>query len=454
MSEPVYHSLNGIQTSLAVLFSFFPEMRILNLALRMDFVSEINEETMFEAVRETVRRVPYLDIRLHKLEDGMKQYICDEIRECELVDLSDRTPEEIDGILYDWTCNAFPTCLEDIPLYIFRLIRMPGGGHTMYFCGQHFIMDGYAMLHVIEMLDKIYGALDTGAELPPVGPTPWKQVEEDWAYLKSERYQRDLKRCGKFFETEPQFTSMNGAGSPEFIEGKRYGKAQGLDQLDGICLQKRIPRELARRINEAAAAAGISPSNYYLMALRSYLAKVSETDDVLLTSSITARRTKYERECGLSLSSQHFVRTDYPASTSFAEAMLLLSYAQNDAYRHPKLRSIDVTHAMNERYGVPAGCSFYSVQYSYLPLFDLGQTCLKFNPRYIPTGQSNQPYYLVILPENPEGDLLAAHLYATAYTREDTVERFHLFMLRFLELALDAPEKAVGTLTDEALASL
>lgn len=454
MSEPIYYPVNSIQTSLAVLFNFFPDMRILNLALRMDFISDINEERMFEAVRETGRRLTYLRIRLHKQESGVVQYLYDEPQECELVDLSDRTPEEIDGILFDWTCNAFPGSIMDEPLYLFRLIRMPGGKHTLYFCGQHFIMDGYAMLLVFDFLDRIYGALDTGSELPEPTLPPWKQVEDDWAYLKSERYQRDLKRCAKFFETEPQFTSINGVGSPEFIEGKRYGKGQGLDQLDGICLQKRIPRDLVRRIEEAAAAAGIAPSNYYLMALRCYLAKVSETDDVLLTTSITARRTKYERECGLSLSSQHFVRANISQDTPFDKAMLKLSYEQNDAYRTPKLRFIDVNQAMKERYNVPMDCSYYSVQYSYMPLFDLGTRYLKFRPSYVQTGQSNQPYYLVILPENPEGDLCAAHLYSTAYTKREAVERFHLFMLRFLELGLDYPEKSVGELTDEALASL
>ena len=37
MNEPTYYPLSSIQNGLAFLFRFYPDLHILNLALRMDF---------------------------------------------------------------------------------------------------------------------------------------------------------------------------------------------------------------------------------------------------------------------------------------------------------------------------------------------------------------------------------------------------------------------------------
>ena len=97
MNELTYYPLSSIQNGLAFLFRFYPDLHILNLALRMDFESEINEETMAQAVREVGKRVTYLRVRLHMQdEETMVQYLSDEEpAPCEVVDLSDRTEEEI-----------------------------------------------------------------------------------------------------------------------------------------------------------------------------------------------------------------------------------------------------------------------------------------------------------------------------------------------------------------------
>ena len=44
MQEPTYYPLSSIQEGLALLFRFYPDLHILNLALRMDFDCEIDEE--------------------------------------------------------------------------------------------------------------------------------------------------------------------------------------------------------------------------------------------------------------------------------------------------------------------------------------------------------------------------------------------------------------------------
>ena len=60
---------------------------------------------------------------------------------------------------------------------------------------------------------------------------PWKLLEEERNYFSSARNEKNLAWWRAQYETEPCFTSINGLGSPEFVEGRRYGQAQNFEQL-------------------------------------------------------------------------------------------------------------------------------------------------------------------------------------------------------------------------------
>ena len=453
MQEPTYYPLSSIQEGLAILFRFYPDLHILNLALRMDFDCEVDEQLLLRAIRETEKRITFLKIRMHmKDEQTMVQYAYEgEPEPTEIVDLTGKTEEEIGRTLFDWTYNAFPNSILDVPLYNFRLLHLPGGKRGLYFCVEHFIVDGFSVLFVFDFLDRVYAALESGEELPEPTPYPWKMVAEDLAYHDSEQYRKVLKKAEKDYATEPQFTSINGLGAPEFIEGKRYGKGLSLTQFDGASQLHRIPAELVGRIDERAKQLNISPSNFYLLALRSYLGRVSGTDDVTVCLSVNRRFNKYEKLCGLDFATQQFVRSVIPFESSFDEAVVKLADTQNDVLRHARARSVDVSANAREKYEVPRGCGYYTAQYSYLPLFDLSKKRLKYHPAYVSNGQSNQPFYLLVLPEDSFGNYCATYVYSKDYTPAENVERYHSFMLKFLSAGLDQPEASLGELTDAAM---
>ncbi len=453
MQEPTYYPLSSIQEGLAFLFRFYPDLHILNLALRMDFDCEIDEELLLKAIRETEKRITFLKIRLHmKDEQTMVQYAYEgEPDPTEIVDFSQSTEEEISKALFDWTYNAFPNSILEVPLYNFRLLHLPEGKRSLYFCIEHFIVDGYSVLFVFDFLDRVYAALENGEELPEPTPYPWKMVEDDLAFHDSEKYQTVLKKAEKDYATEPHFTSINGLGAPEFIEGKRYGKGLSLTQFDGSSLLRGIPADLVSRIIDGAKENNISPSNYYLLALRTYLGSVSGTDDVTVCLSVNRRFNQYEKSCGLDFATLQFVRSIIPLDCSFTEALLKLSDTQNDVLRHARARSVDVSVNARELYDVPAGCGYYTAQYSYLPLFDLSKKRLKYHPSYVSNGQSNQPFYLLVLPGDSEGNYCATYVFSKAYTPVENVERYHAFMIRFLEKGVQNPDLSLQELVADSI---
>ena len=65
MEERKYYPLSDEQEGLVLLASVFPAPNILYLLTRIDFISEINEERLLEAIRISGDRLPYCRVQLH-----------------------------------------------------------------------------------------------------------------------------------------------------------------------------------------------------------------------------------------------------------------------------------------------------------------------------------------------------------------------------------------------------
>ena len=268
MEEKKYYALSKEQEGLVMLAGLFPFPNLLYLFSEIDFVSEISEERLLEAIRLTGERLPYCRVRLHDMDDGScMQYCSDEAPDpVEIIDLSQGTEEELESLKLQWQKESFPNNQRDTQLYRFRLVRMPGGKHILHLVVHHFIMDAFSMMNTVRYVDEVYSALSRGEELPPEGPLPWKLLEEENAYFGSKKEERDGEWWRAQYETEPMFCSVNGLGGPEFVEGKRYGRKQSFSQMFTELLRRRIPKELVDRVNASAAERKLSPQVYYMLA--------------------------------------------------------------------------------------------------------------------------------------------------------------------------------------------
>ena len=69
MEEKKYYALSKEQEGLVMLAGLFPFPNLLYLFSEIDFVSEISEERLLEAIRLTGERLPYCRVRLHEVDD-------------------------------------------------------------------------------------------------------------------------------------------------------------------------------------------------------------------------------------------------------------------------------------------------------------------------------------------------------------------------------------------------
>ena len=453
MEERKYYPLSNEQEGLVLLASVFPAPNILYLLTRIDFISDIDEERLLQAIRITDQRLPYCRVQLHQQdEETVVQYLREgEPDPVSIYDLSEGGEEELEKLILQWRKEPFPNNQRDTQLYRFRLIRMPGGKHALHFVVHHFIMDAYAMMYTIQYVDKVYTALSHGEELPPPAMEPWKLLDDERSYFSSARSEKNIAWWLSQYETEPCFTSVNGLGSPEFVEGKRYGRKQSFEQLYNDILTIRIPAEFVKMVNDAAAAQKVSPQVYYMMAMRSYLGRVSGTEDVTVISPMALRSTKVQRQSGMSIARAIPVRMTLSEDLPFAEAVRKLADRENEIYRHSWFGYTEHKPMLFSRFDTPGDCTYESVWLTYQPYFDMSKSELKFRARLLSSGFVPIPLYLLIEPQDNSGDLYADYSYALGYTKPESLHAFHSFMLKFLEAGAKEPEARLGDLIDRSI---
>lgn len=451
MEERKYYPLTREQQGLVTLEAFLPPCQMLHLPARLDFESEVDESMLLEAIRLTGMRLPYCRIRIHEDEEGNAfQYISElEPDQVEVLDLQNRSQEEVEELIRSWRPELFPNGNRDVQLYRFKLLRLAEGKYTLYFVAHHFIMDAYAVMFTIRYLDRVYSALRNKTELPPEGIEPWKLIEDENAYYNSRHHDADGAWWRDVYATEPVFTSINGKGSPEFVEGKAYGRMQNPEQFGADVFYRRIPAELVKTVEKAAKEAHISPQNYYYLSLRSYLGRVSGTEDVIVGTPIALRSTLARKQSGLSVAIMSPVRSIVPESKKASEALQELAVLQQDVYRHA--RYVGSENIAGELHDTPMGMGYLTTWLTYQPFFDMENSDLKFVARTLSSGLVPVPLYVLVQPHDASGDLWASYVHAVGYTKPESCERYHAFMLKFLEKCAAYPEKTVGQLIDECL---
>ena len=200
-----------------------------------------------------------------------------------------------------------------------------------------------------------------------------------------------------------------------------------------------------------AKTRGVSPQVFYLLALRSYLGHVCQTDDVTVRSMMTCRSTLYEKRCGMNVANSHWLRTILSDDCAFSDALLRMNDGLLDIMRYARINYTDILPIIYERFHAGDKATYAPTWLSFFPPVEKEADDLDLSLKFVSNGFAATPLYVIIMPDSNHGTMCAAYWYAVGYTKPESIERFHSFMLRFLEKGLDAPDMPLGELTRSSL---
>jgi len=449
----VYIPLSSGQKGLMDYYGHLPT-QFLNLVARLDLESEIDEQLALEAMRLSVLRLPYCRLRLHDdREKGLVQYLSDaEPEGIELLDFSDKSSDWIDNFCVEQAGTAFGNNAKEVQLYYIKLLRVPNGKHIALFRVHHVIVDAYALMYMISYFDKCYAALSGGTELPPEGLDPIIDINKSWEYDNSTREETDIKWWKENLKSELHFTSINGKGNPEFVKGKNYGHELTMLQRMRKTITREIPKVLVDKVNENALKFNVSPQIFYMLALRTYLGIVSDTDDVTIDCTVARRATLVSKKSGMTRANMVWLRSVISPEISFADGIRQLSIIQRETYKHADFLVTSIGEVLKDtEYKAPTGATYKTVLMTYQPYFDIENAHFKFTAQQVTNGVASCPLYLNIMPLDATGSLWAYYQYAVGYTKPESLECFHKFMLCFIESGINSSEETIKALWEKCV---
>ena len=455
MSEKALYPLTSGQMILFYSQKYCSKKQINNICATIHITSSVDEDLLHQALMLALMRSPSLNCRFTMKGKDVVQYFCRDLpQNVEIVDMTQAGESQIQQKVDEWSAQPFPNKGMDVPLYRVKILQMPDGTHTLYLCICHLIMDAYAIVSCITYMGEVYEALQNGKPLPPIKSTPLECYQADYDYFASNRFQQDEDFWAKHIDTEPTFTSVNGAGSPEFDQGKKTGITLRLYQVGADHLNLRIPKDVVSAVSQFSLTRRISPQCAYLLAIRSYLSAVSHTDDVTIMNTVARRATLIQKHAGGSMVNAIPFRSIISGDTVFSDAMNTMFRIQREIYRHsdyPCGKIMDNYYRFNAKSSVI--CHAYSsTSFTFQPFFEQpGNSPLEYTFRREKNGAATIPLYISIMPYDSTGDLWANYEYIVGYIRPENIRRLHDFMVNFLRAAIETPEKTISQLTESSL---
>lgn len=436
-----------------------------NICILFHFDSEIDMKLMEQAVNAALERMPTARLRRHKFNDDKNigqnatlQYFSDEPIDKASV-MSFKSNEKMRKYLEKLSKKPFPKKSEDTCLYQMILINKADGGKALYCKMHHFINDAYGIMILAGDVLKIYKAMLTGGEMPKAPDPVLPAFEDQWSYFGSKNEAKAQAYWDEFWNTHelPQFGTINEPeNDKQTLPDEKFGNQFHLLHKKAAYVAYPFKKDLVDKINEYAEANGVSPQVLFLLAYRTYVYKMSggRAKNQVLQTMNANRSKKCAKNTSGTFVSGYLFYFDVANSETFADACKYTSNMQLEYYKYCRIRNVlgernlkanmKINENIFDKGWIRASTSnmFTYQPYTIDPSIDV-----KFHMERFSSGITAMSLYLTIMyMDNYSGDLMGCYDYSTYNLSEETVRKFHYWMVDFLERALANPEKTLDEL--------
>ncbi|WP_369027643.1 amino acid adenylation domain-containing protein [Nocardia farcinica] len=258
----------------------------ISVAQYVEIVGELRPDLLVEACRTASREFGSGHVRLIEV-DG---------EPCQFVDLSLDAPVSVVDLRghTDPVATAHRLMVEDysapLDLLTDRLMKsyvyQVGPQHYLWYQRAHHIaLDGFAAVTMLRRITELYNAWVRGEDAPlPAAQNLADIVEQDLAYRDSTRFDNDRKYWTEHLAGAPPVVSLAG----------RVGKPT----IHPTLISAPLPDDTARLLDEVIAARGTSVTPIAVAAFAAYLARMTGSDEVLLSLPVSGRHSAVLRRSG------------------------------------------------------------------------------------------------------------------------------------------------------------
>jgi glyine---[glycyl-carrier protein] ligase len=401
-----------------------------NIAESIEILGAVDERCFDEALREVFAQNDAWHIRITEDENGPRQYFhFDPQQQLEVIDFSDDASPRAAAQAWMEKDRRKPFRLERGPLYRFALLKISPDLYCWYAIAHHLIIDGFGWLL---FLKRVAAAYTTKLTHKPVGVAEggsWRELlAEQLNYRGSDRFERDRRFWSSKFASRPERVTLSGkppSWPQTFLKASEW-LPRTID-LDGF----------AQRHASSVTAVLVAATAIYLH-------RMTGARELLIGLPVHARMgPKMRSIVGMAVNAIT-LRVLVDPQDSLADVVARATRSLREALRHQRYRYEDVRRdlGLGLRDGELAGMIV-----NYTPRDDdirFGMAPVSENP----LGNWWVEDFQIVFygGKDPRGARLDAICNPANYDSEELDLHLRRFIGLLIQVALEPPETAVGSL--------
>ncbi len=448
--------------TIAQKFHFFyldacPKKQVVNIGTSLTIEVELNWDELKKAIYKAYERCEAMRLRLAQDKDGTwYQYVVDkEERDIEFVDFSDKTVEEAETVMREWTEVPFEH--HDAPLNRVVMIKMPDGFSGVYFLADHLTMDAQSLVCFLKDVIELYCSANyEGIAYPSDMASYIEQLQKDLAYeAGSKARARDEEFFRKMIESsEPIYNGVDGPVKLE-EERKRTGNPNQRaainvsDSVDADIDVFHLEEEPTRRLIDFCEKYHVSLAHLLMMGLRTYFQKENGNDDVSINTAIARRATLMEKKSGGTRVHSFPFRTIISEDKTFLEGVYEIRNKQNELFRHANYAPPAYFAYRSKYYNLEPGQTYEPMSLTYQPLSlrdkeldKLGG--IKYKTKWYPNGATTQGMYLTVTHRPDDNGLDFSFEHQVKAVSRKQLEYLYYYLCKIMFKGTENPDMSIG----------
>lgn len=305
-----------------------------NIAEAVELRGAIDEKIFIQSLKTVGLEAETVRSQIVETPEGPQQrFFSEVIGEFPIIDLSDSpNPEQEAG---DWM-NArvkAPINLASDQLWQNALIRLGREHYIWFHCAHHSIMDGFSAGLIVARLATVYNALLAG-ETPADSPflPASNLLEQETLYRQSSRRESDRKHWLEYLANPPEPVTLS----------LRPQKNPNGEHGGYICRELQFSQDKVDALEELAKSYDISTPQALTALVAAYIARVTDSDDLLLGMPVSGRANRILRNTPGMVANATVLRFRFDGETPFTEVMRQSKRGMHGALRHQQFRYEDL----------------------------------------------------------------------------------------------------------------
>ncbi|MFH5211842.1 amino acid adenylation domain-containing protein [Antrihabitans sp. NCIMB 15449] len=263
--------------------------------------------------------------------DGIPFQLIDDSLDAAPVFVDLRAEQDAEQVALAWMRTEF-----NAPLNILRdrlvnstVLQIADGHYLWYTRIHHIALDGFAAMTLVQRTAALYSAFVADVEPPQSKAEDLAAiVSADLQYRGSDRFTNDREYWAQHLSGAPQAVSLAGRTAPPNAHPRLFSAP--------------LPERTGRLLDSVATGGGASVAPVIVAAFGAFLARMTGTDDVMLSLPVSARTTAVLRRSGGMVANVVPLRLTIGAQSTVGELIRTAQLELTGALRRQRYRQEDI----------------------------------------------------------------------------------------------------------------